>query len=65
MTRKRASRPPRLRVVVQIGGDDPLFFDFNLKRKPTVKRVRRVMDAFNGSLSNARTPSLTDKTSTK
>jgi hypothetical protein len=52
-------------VVVHIVGDDPLVFDFNLRKKPTVKRVRRAMEAFNGSLSNARTPSLPDQTSTK
>jgi hypothetical protein len=63
--RPKSKRPPRVRVVVLVLGDEPLFFDFNLKRKPTDKRVRSAMNAFNGSLLRARTTSQPPKTSTK
>jgi hypothetical protein len=65
MKRKTSKRPPRVRVVVLVIGDEPLYFDFNMARKPTGKRVRSAVEAFNGSLSRTRTTSQPPKTSTK
>jgi hypothetical protein len=65
MKRKPSKKPPRVRVVVLVIGDEPLYFDFNLARKPTDRRVRSAMEAFNGSISRTRTTSQPPKTSTK
>jgi hypothetical protein len=53
-----SKKKPSLRViVVQIAGDEPLIFDFQTKRRPSVERVHRAMEAFKEKLLRTSTPS--------
>jgi hypothetical protein len=53
----REKQRPRLRVVItRVASDDPLIYDFQMRRCPTEKRVRRAMEAFEKLLRTS-TPS--------
>lgn len=59
-TRKktRKKHAPGLRVFITgVAGDEPLIFDFQMKRRPREKRVRDALEAFKEKLLNNRASS--------
>jgi hypothetical protein len=50
-TRKKQRPRPRLRVVItRVADDETLIYDFQMKRRPTVERVRLAVEAFKSEL---------------